>query len=96
MVFVAGPRQIERRLSRHILEGWKIRRLLELGPSGGWTRIRAARWPGDEALIVLDEIHKWRGWKRWLKGEFDKHRDRLHFLITGSAHLDVYRKGRGS
>jgi hypothetical protein len=22
-------------------------------------------------LIVLDEIHKYRPWKRWLKGEFD-------------------------
>jgi uncharacterized protein len=68
----------------------------QLGPREDRREIRAARWPGDEALIVLDEIHKWRGWKRWLKGEFDKHRDRLHFLITGSARLDVYRKGGDS
>jgi hypothetical protein len=34
-----------------------------------------ARWPGGEALVVLDELHKWRGWKSWLKGELDQHRD---------------------
>ncbi len=58
--------------------------------------IRAARWPGGEALVVLDELHKWRGWKGWLKGEFDKHRDRLRFLVTGSARLDLYRRGGDS
>ncbi len=45
---------------------------------------------------MLDEIHKWRGWKRWLKGEYDKHGDRIGFLVTGSARLDVYRKGGDS
>jgi predicted AAA+ superfamily ATPase len=46
--------------------------------------------------VVLDELHKWRGWKGWLKGEFDQHRDRLRFLVTGSARLDVYRRGADS
>ena len=45
---------------------------------------------------MLDELHKWRGWKGWLKGEFDKHRERLRFLVTGSARLDVYRRGGDS
>jgi predicted AAA+ superfamily ATPase len=45
---------------------------------------------------VLDELHKWRGWKGWLKGEFDKHRERLRFLVTGSARLGVYRRGGDS
>jgi predicted AAA+ superfamily ATPase len=46
--------------------------------------------------VVLDELHKWRGWKRWLKGEFDKHGDRIQFLVTGSARLDLYRRGGDS
>jgi predicted AAA+ superfamily ATPase len=45
---------------------------------------------------VLDELHKWRGWKGWLKGEFDKHRERLRFLVTGSARLDLDRRGGDS
>ena len=39
---------------------------------------------------------KWRSWKGWLKGEYDRHRDRLRFLVTGSARLDVYRGGGDS
>ena len=46
--------------------------------------------------MVLDELHKWRGWKSWLKGEFDKHRGRLHFLAAGGARMDVYRRGSDS
>ena len=46
--------------------------------------------------MVLDELHKWRDWKRWLKGEYDAHRDRHRFLVTGSARLDVYRRGGDS
>jgi len=46
--------------------------------------------------VVLDELHKWRGWKGWIKGEFDKHREHLRFLVTGSARLDVYRRGGDS
>ena len=42
--------------------------------------IRSPRWPGGEALVILDELHKWRGWKGWIKGEYDKHRGRLSFL----------------
>jgi hypothetical protein len=46
--------------------------------------------------VVLDELHKWRGWKGWLKGEFDAHRATLRFLVTGSARLDIYRRGGDS
>src|SRR5688572_31900978 len=45
---------------------------------------------------TLFRSHKWRGWKRWLKGEYDAHKARTHFLVTGSARLDVYRKGGDS
>jgi predicted AAA+ superfamily ATPase len=58
--------------------------------------IQAARWPGSGGLVVLDELHKWRPWKSWIKGEYDKHRGRLRFLITGSARLDSYRRGGDS
>ncbi|MBI4603813.1 MAG: ATP-binding protein, partial [Planctomycetes bacterium] len=58
--------------------------------------IQRPRWPAGEALIVLDELHKYRFWKRWIKGEFDKHKDHLRFLVTGSARLDVYRRGGDS
>jgi predicted AAA+ superfamily ATPase len=55
-----------------------------------------ARWPAEPTTVVLDEIHKYRKWKRFVKGEFDKHRDRLKIIVTGNARLDVYRKGGDS
>jgi uncharacterized protein len=41
-------------------------------------------------LVVFDEIHKYRHWKNYLKGVYDRfHRD-YQFLVTGSGRLDVY------
>ena len=97
MVFLAGPRQVGKTtLARQVLGGWDAGAYLSWDNRGDRREIRAARWPGGRALVVLDELHKWRGWKGWLKGEFDKHRDHLRFLVTGSARLDVYRKGGDS
>ena len=97
MVFVAGPRQVGKTtLARRVLEGTGGGQYLSWDNRGDRREIRAARWPGQPSLVVLDELHKWRGWKGWLKGEYDKHHSRLSFLITGSARLDVYRRGGDS
>lgn len=94
MVFVAGPRQVGKTtLAKQILAANE-----DGGVYCSWDRqkdraaIRQAEWPPGRALVVFDELHKLRQWKRWLKGEFDEHRDRLRFLVTGSARLDVYRR----
>ena len=57
----------------------------------GLERLRA-RLP----LLVLDEIHKYSKWKQLLKGFYDKHQGQCHILVTGSARLDVYKKGGDS
>lgn len=97
MVFIAGPRQVGKTtLARRILDTSGAGAYLNWDNRGDRAEIRAARWPAGDAVVVLDEIHKWRGWKGWLKGEYDQHRDRLRFLVTGSARLDVYRRGGDS
>jgi predicted AAA+ superfamily ATPase len=47
-------------------------------------------------LVILDEIHKDRLWKRNLKGVFDTLDRPCDFLVTGSARLNVYRRGSDS
>jgi predicted AAA+ superfamily ATPase len=47
-------------------------------------------------LVVLDEIHKDRLWKRNLKGIYDTLERPCDFLVTGSARLNVYRRGSDS
>ena len=97
MVFVAGPRQVGKTtLARQILAERPAGAYLSWDRREHRDSIRKAEWPAGEALVVLDELHKYRHWKRWIKGEFDAHRDRLSFLVTGSARLDVYRRGGDS
>jgi predicted AAA+ superfamily ATPase len=46
----------------------------------------------DVNAILFDEIHKYRPWKGYLKGLYDKEFGRLRVLVTGSARLDLYQK----
>jgi len=97
MVFLAGPRQVGKTtLARRILEDAGSGLYLNWDRREDRKEVRDARWPGGKALVVLDDLHKWRGWKRWIKGEFDTHRKNLRFLVTGSARLDIYRRGGDS
>ena len=97
MVFLAGPRQVGKTtLARHLLASSGPGIYLNWDNREDRKEIRAARWPASKALLVFDELHKWSAWKGWIKGEFDKHRDRLRFLVTGSARLDVHRRGGDS
>lgn len=47
-------------------------------------------------LLVLDEIHKAKLWKRNLKGVYDSLDMLIDIVVTGSAKLDVYRRGSDS
>ena len=47
-------------------------------------------------LVVYDEIHKDRRWKRTLKGLYDTMDRRCDILVTGSARLDIYKRGSDS
>lgn len=97
MVFLAGPRQVGKTtLARHLLSGAQNSLYLNWDNRDDRKTIRRAEWPADATLIVLDEIHKWRTWKSWIKGEYDRHGQHLHFLVTGSARLDIYRRGGDS
>jgi predicted AAA+ superfamily ATPase len=49
-------------------------------------------WDRHKPVIIFDELHKMKGWKRWIKGVYDKEGITPQILITGSAKLDTYRK----
>ena len=51
---------------------------------------------GGKRLIAFDEIHKFRRWKNLLKGFFDTFEGRASVLVTGSARLNVYKRGGDS
>lgn len=98
MVFVGGPRQVGKTtLCRNfVAASFKNHAYLNWDNRADRKTIMAASWPGDVELLILDEIHKYRRWKGLIKGEYDKLKDRFRFLVTGSARLDIYRKGGDS
>ena len=53
-------------------------------------------WRRDCDLVIFDELHKVKKWKSWLKGIYDTEGVRPRILVSGSARLDVYRKGGDS
>ncbi|MDX2022249.1 MAG: ATP-binding protein [Deltaproteobacteria bacterium] len=64
-----------------------------------WAKDPSSLVPSDEGsvpLYVFDEIHKAKGWKRTLKGLFDTRQAPWDALVTGSARLNVYKKGGDS
>lgn len=98
MVFVGGPRQVGKTTLAQILvaEQFKQTGYFNWDNQSDRRSIMASSWPGNADLIILDEIHKYKQWKSFVKGEYDALKDRYSFLITGSARLDIYRKGGDS
>ena len=97
MVFLGGPRQVGKTTAAKELVARNIK-----SSYYNWDRIsdRTAalrgEWVPDYKLIILDEFHKHSKWKTWIKGEFDTHKDIYQFLLTGSARLNIFRRGGDS
>lgn len=100
MVFIGGPRQVGK--TTFALSFLTPKGLIESPAYLNWDDlhskklIKSGQLPGDEKIIILDEIHKYKGWRNLVKGFFDKQRNRHQFIVTGSARLDHYRKGGDS
>lgn len=102
MFFLSGPRQVGKTTVAH--------QALPNALSLNWDRDadRSLILSGQQAVldragltaekgIIFDEIHKYPGWKNFLKGLFDSFGSRrVPVLVTGSARLNLYRKGTDS
>ena len=97
MVFIGGPRQVGKTiLSKSICRDYKENRYLNLDLDSDRKIILKHQWPQDDQLIVFDELNKYPRWKRWIKGVYDTKPEHQQYLVTGSARLDVYRRGGDS
>lgn len=89
MVFVGGPRQVGKTT---------LAKTFLIDPQGylNWDvpehreRILKKEIP-TTPLWVFDEIHKYHGWRNFLKGLYDSKSSLQQILVTGSARLDYYR-----
>ena len=98
MVFVGGPRQVGKTtLAKAILaDHYPDGRYLNWDFDEDRQDILKKRWRTDNPLLIFDELHKFPKWKGWIKGIYDVSHHLHTFLITGSARLDVYRRGGDS
>ena len=99
MVFLGGPRQVGKTTLAKTLGQSRFKKsvkYLNWDAREDKKRILAGTFAADEELIIFDEIHKYRHWKTFIKGFFDKNRERYRIIVTGSSRLDVYRKGGDS
>lgn len=102
MILLSGPRQVGKTtVSKEMSDmylNWDRRadRMLFLKGEDEVARaagldIRRSTTP----LIVFDEIHHYPKWRQFLKGYFDTYGDSSRTLVTGSARLDLQKRGKG-
>ncbi len=98
MVFIGGARQVGKTFlaTRLVAPHFQETAYFNWDNRVDRKRLINSELPGSAELIILDEIHKYKKWKTLVKGEYDKHKDRFKFLVTGSARLDIFRRGGDS
>lgn len=107
MAFISGPRQVGKTtLSKSyatntdafIYKNWdesSFRKLWTKSPNSLMEEFDLTR-SSQRRLLVLDEVHKSKGWKQKIKGLFDEFGKDLEIIVTGSARLNVFKKGGDS
>jgi hypothetical protein len=98
MVFIGGPRQVGKTtLSKALCHG-RFANGIYLNWDNDEDRraILKKKWLADSPLIIFDELHKYPRWKRWIKGVYDTKPNDQEYLVTGSARLDIYKRGGDS
>lgn len=94
IVLLSGPRQVGKtKLSKNLCVDFDY---LNYDSIENRRLLTRKEWRRDVDLVILDELHKMRGWKSWLKGLYDTEGTEPNLLVTGSARLDIYRKGGDS
>lgn len=99
MIFLAGPRQVGKTtlaLFHAPIQQPDYPGYINWDHSPLKNEIMKGHLPIENGLLILDEIHKYANWRNLVKGFYDTHKHTLEFIITGSARLDVYRKGGDS
>lgn len=107
MAFVSGPRQVgkttlTRQLGKYfntvVYHNWDQDSVAKAWAKDPEMLLSAFDFikNSKKNLLILDEIHKSKNWKRKIKGLFDSHENELNIIVTGSARLNIYKKGGDS
>ena len=90
IVLLTGPRQTGKTtLSKMLMTGFDY---FNFDNAEDRLSLLEKSWDRSKDLIILDELHKLKNWKSWLKGIYDTEGVPPSILVTGSAKLDIYKK----
>lgn len=90
IVLISGPRQTGKTtLSKQLCNDFDY---LNYDSSEDRLAIQKKQWDRSKELLIFDELHKMKQWKRWLKGIFDTEGIPPQIVVTGSAKLNVHKK----
>lgn len=108
MIFLMGPRQAGKTtLSLESVQEWPSHFYLSWDtPTDKLLFIEGPKAVAKQAgleeilkqmpVLIFDEIHKFGKWKNFLKGFFDLYEKKAKIIVTGSARLNIYKKGGDS
>ena len=97
IVLLAGPRQVGKTtLAKSLAQTWQKTQYLNYDSDNDRRVIVQQTWDRHAELVILDEVHKLKKWKTKIKGVFDVEGIPPRLLVTGSARMDVYRRGGDS
>ncbi len=103
MAFLSGPRQVGKTTLAKTFAttflSWDDsddRALILRGPAAVAEAAGLSKATTEMPLVAFDEIHRHPRWKTFLKGFFDKHENACHVIATGSARMDIYKRGGDS
>jgi predicted AAA+ superfamily ATPase len=98
MVFIGGARQVGKTtISKELVANeFKSTTYYNWDYQPDRKKIISFELPGEKGLLIFDEIHKYSKWKNLIKGIYDTNKDKYEIIVTGSARLNVYRKGGDS
>lgn len=97
IVLLTGPRQVGKTtLAKSLADSWPKLKYLNYDAAADRREILAEAWDRNSDIVVLDEVHKLKKWKSKIKGIYDVESIPPRLLLTGSARMDVYRRGGDS
>ena len=103
MVFLSGPRQCGKTTLAESIGtdylNWDdadVRAAVTAGQKEVVRRYGLDQLSADERVVVFDELHKYPKWKGFLKGFFDVYGGSAKIIATGSAKMNVYKRGGDS
>lgn len=103
MVFLSGPRQVGKTTLAKIFAtdylNWEektVRQAILEGATSVGKNLGLVDGMPSEKIVAFDEIHRYSKWKGFLKGFFDIYEKSAKIFATGSAKMDVYKRGGDS